>query len=70
MKKAPPFGNDIRSEALRCPSYEIEMILQNESTVKVTIFQNNSSCDHNQKSKAFLFIGDNQNNLLFYREEL
>lgn len=69
-KKAPPFGNEIRSEALRYPSYELQLSLQNESSAKITIFQSNRSCDHNLKSKAFLFIGDNDNNLLFFRDEL
>lgn len=70
VKKAPPFGNDVRSEALRFPSYEIQLNLQAGSTVDVTVLQNNGSCDHNLKSKAFLLVGDNENNLLFYRDEL
>lgn len=69
LKKTPPFGNELVEEAKRFPSYEV--FLQTKgATVDLIVQQKNPKADKNLKGKVILLVGDNHNNLLFYKDEL
>lgn len=70
LKKNPPFGSDLIAFVRTLPMFSIELVLKQDYILEVTVVQKNDGYNKKLSVKISVLVGDSNNNVLFFKENL
>lgn len=71
LNRQPPFGHQLYEALLQFPKYSLKLNFDNKSTLSITVSQLNRNVDWETFSgKVSVIVGDSENNLLFFRDNM
>ncbi|XP_021694757.1 uncharacterized protein LOC110674773 [Aedes aegypti] len=70
LKKNPPFGSDLIAFVRTLPVFSIDLVLKKDYFLEVTVNQKNDCYNKKLAVKISILVGDSNNNVLFFKENL
>lgn len=71
LNRQPPFGHQLYEALQQYPKYSLKLSFENNTTIGISISQLNENVDWETFSgKVSVIVGDSENNLLFFRENM